>query len=180
MSPQSEALEALKQELATTNVILSGFYDELHASRVETAVRVEGLRAEQNRERRVRMIVIAGGGFGLFIVTGQHVEHCSPGARVARAVDYLIHHPIKPGETADARESGFAHVYNSAPGWCDAVQPLSTHNGATWPSGGNAVGTVAVAALALGVAIFHRVKTIRDFGQVRRAAEAEKPSRSSR
>lgn len=171
--PQSELLEALKQELAATNVLLSGFYDELHASRVETAVRVEGLRAEQNRERRTRMIAVAGGGFGLFVVTDQHIENCSPGKRVVRGVDYLIHHSRSNLSETD-RANGFTNAYNSAPGWCDVIQPFSTHNGADWPTGGNATGMVIVALAAAAIGIYHRFKTIRDFGRVHDAATMER------
>lgn len=173
-------VELLRQELAATNALLLGFSRELSATRVETAVRVEGLRAEQNRERRVRMIAVAGGGFGLFVVTDQDVEHCSPGSRVVRGVDYLIHHPATAGDASEAtRANGFTHVYNSSPAWCDVVQPFHTHDGRTWPTTMNTLGMLVVGSVALLVAAYHRWKTHRDFSRVHMVAAIEERHQGS-
>lgn len=171
-----EAIEALQQELAATNVLLVSLSRELQADRVETAVRVEGLRAEQHRERRVRMMAVAAGGFGIIYAHDEHIEHCSPGSRVVNGIDYLITHPPKPGDTPEARQEGFTQQYNDAPWFCDVSFPLHTHDGSSFPSVDNAIGMTLLGLLILGTAVYHRLKTVADFHRVREAAKMEEAS----
>lgn len=177
-SAASAELEDLKQELAATNVLLLGLSRELQSDRVETAVRVEGLRAEQHRERRIRMMYVAGGGVATIYAYDQHIEHCSPGARVVKGVDWLLTHPAKPGDTPEGRQAQFEEHYDHASILCDITLPLHTHDGSAWPTGGDMVGLALLAALGLAVAVYHRFRTRKDFARVEAVVASEEGSNS--
>lgn len=170
---EDAVIEALRQELAATNVLLSALGGELSASRVETAVRVEGLRAEQHRERRVRMMGVAAGGLTLLAAHDEHIEHCSPGARATRAIDELIEHPPAAGHTPPERQKLFEEAYNHAPTWCDVTFPAHTHDGGMWPSAENLAGGLLIVTVIAAVWLYHRWRTRQDFARVARAAQAE-------
>lgn len=172
-TPHGNAIEALQQELAAVGAVLVGLARELQADRVETAVRVEGLRAEQQRERRVRVMAIAGGGVGTVYAYDQHVEHCSPGARVVHGIDYLLSNPAPSGVDPAVREQQFQHVYDHASIWCDVTLPLHTHDGRPWPTGGDAIGIAALGLAVITTYAYHRFRTIRDYRRVAQAVEQE-------
>ena len=173
MTELSDELEALRQEMAASNALLSGLGSELKATRIETAVRVEGVRAEQNRARRVRLMYVAGVGGATIYGYDAQVAHCSPGARVVHSIDWLIAHPARPGETPAQRQADFQREYDSAPTWCEVVMPLHTHNGSHYPQPANVAGLTLVALLAAVVAVYHRHRTRKDFAAVGTAAQKE-------
>lgn len=175
-----DAIEDLKQELAATNVLLIALQRELASDRVETAVRVEGLRAEQARERRVRMMAVTAGVVGVTFAYDQQVEHCSPGSRVTRAVDHLIRHPSKPTDSLQQRSDAFTEHYNSASPWCDVTMPLHTHDGSDWPTPANWGGGALLGVAALATAVYHRIRTRRDFARVAEAARVEENHNAER
>jgi len=172
-SSAAAEIEALKQELAATNILLVGLGRELQSDRVETAVRVEGLRAEQHRERRVRMMAVVAGGVGTVYAYDQHIEHCSPGARVVNGIDWLLKHPAMPTDTPESREKGFTDHYDHTSTVCDITLPLHTHDGSNWPTGGDMIGMALLGLACLGTAIYHRFRTNKDFARVQEVVQRE-------
>ena len=168
-----DELERVRQEWAAASAVLIGLGGELKATRIETAVRVEGVKAEQNRARRIRLMYVAGVGSAVIYGYDAQVAHCSPGARVVHAVDWLLAHPPKPTDTPAQRQADFQREYDSAPAWCDVVMPLHTHNGSHYPQPANVIGMTLVALLAVGVGVYHRHRTRKDFAAVGEAAQKE-------
>lgn len=164
----SDALEGLRQELAATNVLISGLGHELEANRVETAVRVEGLRAEQKRERRVRFMFVGMAGIGGVYAVDEHIEHCSPGSRITKAIQ------AQDRGVKDQKE--LKAIYDHPPGTfaCDVSFPLHSHSASSYPTQGNVLGLVILAVVVLGVSIYHRIASVMDFGRVEQAARLEK------
>jgi hypothetical protein len=167
MTTPPDPMEGLRQEVATLNYTLVALSRELQASRVETAVRVEGLRAEQNRQRRTRMMVVTVGGLGLFYTTEAHVQGCSPGSRTA-AVFNASERGVKDVKV-------LKHLYDYPPNQtsCDVTMPFISHSIESWPTNANVVGMAVVAALAVLTALYHRWRTRVDFAQVEKAANVE-------
>jgi hypothetical protein len=87
----------------------------------------------------------------LIFAQSKHIEHCSPGARVTRALDHLIAHPLPPTATPAQRTKDFERFYNSAPGACDITFPLQTHDGSPWPSRNDGYGIALYAILCAGL-----------------------------
>lgn len=172
-SLHGDSIEALQQELAATNVILLALKRELSSSQAETNVRIEGMRAEQARERRVRMMYVGAAGVATVSLYDQHVEHCSPGARVVHGLDYLLSHPAQRGETPEHRQAQFAKQYDHAPTACDVTLPLHTHDGSAWPTSADLVGMTVLAAVVLAVGVYHRWRTRTDYANVSKVLEAE-------
>lgn len=168
-----QAVEALTQEVAASNVLLAATQRELLASRVETAVRVEGLRAEQNRERRTRMMLVAAGGLSLIYLDGQYAAHCSPGARLEDVIKVQEQHPKIPQKTLQAM-----YDHPSSETSCDIAMPFNTHSNDGWPTPSNGIGFALIAVVALGVVMFHRLRTVADFRNVEKAARMEDPRAS--
>lgn len=87
--------------------------------------------------------------FAVVWIHDAHIEQCSPGARVTRALDYLLANPPTPTQTEEQRQEAFERVYNASPTLCEVTFPLHTHDGVQWPHGGNLLGLALYAALWL-------------------------------
>lgn len=106
-------------------------------------------RPEIDLRRRGAVIVLLLCMFSVIWIHDQHVENCSPGARVTRAVDWLLANPAGPGIDAAERQRGFAEVYNQNDPICEVTFPLHSHDGEPWPHVGNLIGIAIYSTIAL-------------------------------
>jgi hypothetical protein len=125
-------------EAATTEILV-----ELQHIREELGIRPT--YTETTVKRRLSVISLLLVIFVAIQVHDGHVESCAPGARSEAGIDYVAE--AIPGEF-DSEEMQRLLSQDVSP-LCDVTFPTHSHNGEGWPTGGNILGLVLYALIAL-------------------------------